>query len=158
MTVDANWQIRHSTRVAAPPPPAGPGPALDIAELAKRAGVSSRTIRYYGELGLLPAAGRGPGGRRLYGPDALERLRFIARLKRLGLTLEEIGRLNRAFARGSTPELLGELEALLEEQLGRVARRLEELENLQEELRAYRDRIRARRRAVSRPLRRSASP
>ncbi len=130
-----------------PPPPeaAGPGPALDIAELARRAGVSSRTIRYYGELGLLPATGRGPGGRRLYGPEALERLRFIGRLKGLGLTLEEIGRLNRAFARGSTPELLGELEVLLDQQLATVDRRLEELQKLRQELVVYRDRIRTRR-------------
>ena len=85
----------------------------DIADLASEAGVSSRTIRYYGELGLLDIEARGPGGRRLYGEDALERLLFITRLKHLGMTLEEIGNLNHAFDRGQTSAMLTHLDDLL---------------------------------------------
>lgn len=86
---------------------------FDITELAAQAGVSSRTLRYYGELGLISSDGRGPGGRRHYAPDTLERLRFIDRLKQLGLTLEEIGLLARSFERGNTAAMLDELETLL---------------------------------------------
>lgn len=118
---------------------------MDIAALATAAGVSARTIRYYGELDLLPAEGRGPGGRRLYGPEALERLRFIARLKQLGMTLEEIGVLNRSFAQGHTRAMLDQLEPMLESRLTQVDERLEELQRLRTELRAYRDRIHAKR-------------
>ena len=117
-------------------------PSFDIADLAKEAGVSSRTIRYYGELGLLRAEGRGPGGRRIFGADALERLRFISRLKHLGLTLDEIAELNLAFDRGQTPGMLVALEELLEEQLRLTARRRRELDRLEEDLRHYLDRIR----------------
>ncbi|KAA3612917.1 MAG: MerR family transcriptional regulator [Planctomycetota bacterium] len=121
--------------------------AFDIAELAQRAQVSSRTIRYYGELGLLPHCGRGPGGRRLYGQDALERLGFIQRLKGLGLTLEEIGQLNQAFARGRTEGMLDELEALLLHHLESVHLRIEDLRRLHEQLGQYLDHIRRRRSA-----------
>ncbi len=113
----------------------------DIAELAKEANVSSRTIRYYGELGLLCAHKRGPNGRRIFGPTALERLRFIVRLKKIGLTLEQIGELNHTFDRGQTPGMLGRLEQMLGARLGETAARLLELSQLQQDLQSYRDRI-----------------
>ena len=116
----------------------------DIARLAKEGEVSSRTIRYYGELGLLRAAGRGPGGRRIYAADALERLNFITRLKRLGLTLEQIGALNRAFDQGQTPGMLARLDLMLGEQLERARVRLAELHSLEEDLQDYRRRIQER--------------
>jgi DNA-binding transcriptional MerR regulator len=127
--------------------PAAPARVLDIAALARAAGVSARTIRYYGELDLLTAVRRGPGGRRRYGPDALERLRFIARLKHLGMTLDEIAELNRAFARGRTPAMLERLLELLDARLAQVGERLRDLGKLEAELRDYRGRIAARRKA-----------
>jgi len=116
----------------------------DIARLAKEGEVSSRTIRYYGELGLLRASGRGPGGRRIYAPDALERLNFITRLKRMGLTLEQIGALNRAFDQGQTPGMLARLDRMLGEQLERARVRLAELHILEQDLQEYRSRIQTR--------------
>ncbi len=61
-----------------------------IGELAERAGVTTRTIRYYESLGLLQPAER-DGGFRYYTDDALRRLHKIDALKKLGLSLEEIG-------------------------------------------------------------------
>ena len=119
-------------------------PLLDIASLAKTAGVSSRTIRYYGELGLLPAEERGPGRRRLYGPDARKRLAFIARLKSLGLTLDEIRELNTTFDEGRTPAMLERLDSLLDHHLAALTSRMNELKGLENELASYRDRIQQR--------------
>ncbi len=116
--------------------------SYDITELAALAGVSTRTIRYYGELGLLPAEARGPGGRRRYGWDARKRLEFIGRLKTLGLSLEEIGELNRSFDAGATPAMLQHLDTLLAMRLQEVAGRIEELKRLEQDLRAYRARLR----------------
>ncbi|MFT7516460.1 MAG: DNA-binding transcriptional MerR regulator [Myxococcota bacterium] len=115
--------------------------SYDISKLSKLAGVSTRTIRYYGELRLLPASDRGPGGRRLYNADALERLRFITRLKHLGLTLTEIGELNDRFVSGATPAMLQQLEQLLAVRTAQVAERIAELEQLITELNHYRQRI-----------------
>ena len=76
---------------------------LSIREVCARSGLSARTVRYYEELGLLPGVRRRAGGRRVYGGDELERLRFIHRLKVLGLSLEEIRELNAVHAiAGST--------------------------------------------------------
>lgn len=119
-----------------------PETGFDIAELAKQCDVSSRTIRYYGELGLISADSRGPGRRRHYGPDALERLRFITRLKKLGLSLGEIAELNQSFDAGATPGMLEHLEQMLTIRLSEVAERVEELRALEGELGNYLDRIR----------------
>lgn len=122
---------------------------VDISQLATRSGVSSRTVRYYGELGLLRPSARGPGGRRLYGADACQRLRFIARLKSLGLTLDQIGELNSAFDRGATPAMLDHLDSLLARRLEEIDARVAELQSLASELRSYQDHVRLRRRAAS---------
>ncbi|HEX9794217.1 MAG TPA: MerR family transcriptional regulator [Planctomycetota bacterium] len=120
---------------------------LDIADLASEAGVSSRTLRYYGEIGLIRPDGRGAGGRRLYGAVTRERLAFIQRLKGLGLTLDEIGELNRSFAEGATPQLLSQLESLLLQHMETVHERIEELRGLHSHLGRYLDRIRTKRQA-----------
>jgi len=117
----------------------------DIAELAKEADVSSRTIRYYGELGLLCASRRGANGRRLYAEDALERLRFIVRLKKIGLSLEQIGELNHTFDRGQTPGMLERLDQMLCARLAETQSRLDELGQLQQDLLSYRHRIQQKR-------------
>jgi DNA-binding transcriptional MerR regulator len=63
-----------------------------IGEVAERVGVTTRTIRYYEELGLLGAgAERSKGAHRLYGESDVTRLQELVRLRDLlGLTLEEI--------------------------------------------------------------------
>ena len=62
---------------------------MRIGELARRAGVTTRTIRYYEGLGLLTSRREG-GGHRQYDDDALARLQKIDWLKRMGLSLEEV--------------------------------------------------------------------
>ncbi len=64
---------------------------MKIGELAARAGVSTKTIRYYEGIGLLRAPGRTSSNYRDYGDDAVERLRFIRDSQVAGLTLAEVG-------------------------------------------------------------------
>jgi MerR family transcriptional regulator, repressor of the yfmOP operon len=65
--------------------------ALRIGEAAARVGVSSRTLRYYEELGLLTPSERTPGGARRYTEDDIARLAHIRELQELmGFNLEEI--------------------------------------------------------------------
>lgn len=68
-----------------------PESSMGISELAERAGVTPRTIRYYVTEGLLPAPG-GRGQRRAYGPEHLARLDVIRQLKAAYLPLHEIRR------------------------------------------------------------------
>jgi MerR family redox-sensitive transcriptional activator SoxR len=67
----------------------GGGEALTIGEIARLAGKRPSSIRYYEQIGLLPAADR-VAGRRVYGPDVLRTLAVVDTGQRAGLTLEEI--------------------------------------------------------------------
>jgi DNA-binding transcriptional MerR regulator len=64
-------------------------PPVRIGEVADRAGVSVRSLRYYEEQGLLTST-RSPGGQRHYGEDAVERVRFLQRLYAAGLSSRTI--------------------------------------------------------------------
>jgi DNA-binding transcriptional MerR regulator len=64
---------------------------MKIGELAERAGVSTKTIRYYEGIGLLPPPDRTSSNYRDYGDDAVERLRFVRDSQVAGLTLAEVG-------------------------------------------------------------------
>ncbi|MFD0531611.1 MerR family transcriptional regulator [Kitasatospora arboriphila] len=66
-----------------------------IGELAERAGVTVKTVRFYSDRGLLPEAARSTGGHRRYGPGALDRLRLIRSLRALDLPVPEIDRVLR---------------------------------------------------------------
>ena len=66
------------------------GKYFQIGELASLLELSPRTIRYYEEIGLLNSIKRVEGGKRIYTDKDLQRLKFITRLKHLGLTLSEM--------------------------------------------------------------------
>ena len=69
-------------------------PLLRIQQVAADVGLTTRSIRYYEELGLLKPAARSEGSYRLYDDDDLERLRFIKGLRDdAGFSLAEIGQL-----------------------------------------------------------------
>ena len=115
---------------------------LSIAEVRERSGVSARTLRYYEELGLLPGVRRRAGGRRVYGWDEIERLEFIQRLKKLGLSLAEVKELNAVYAiGGSTRDMLGRLEEVLDRHRAELDTRIEELIGLRTEIGHYRDHV-----------------
>lgn len=63
---------------------------MQIGEVAERAALSLRTIRYYEEIELVVPSGRTKGGFRLYTENDLERLLLVKAIKPLGLTLDEM--------------------------------------------------------------------
>jgi len=115
---------------------------FSIGEIGVQCGLSPRTVRYYEELGLLPGVRRRVAGRRVYGPDQVERLRFIERLKKLGLSLGEIKKLNALYAiNGSTQAMLGHLSELLDAHLEQLDGRISELMGLRDEMGRYREHV-----------------
>jgi DNA-binding transcriptional MerR regulator len=67
---------------------------LRINEVAAELGLTTRSIRYYEEMGLLAPAARSDGDYRLYDPSDIERLRFIKRLRDdAGFSLAQIGQM-----------------------------------------------------------------
>lgn len=76
------------------PDPAPPERLLRINEVAAELGLTTRSIRYYEEMGLLAPAARSDGAYRLYDPSDIERLRFIKRLRDdAGFSLAQIGQM-----------------------------------------------------------------
>jgi MerR family copper efflux transcriptional regulator len=106
-----------------------------IAEVAERTGFSPPTLRYYEEIGLLPAAERGDNGYRVYDDATLERLGFVKRAKRLGCSLDEITELTRAWEAGRCGPVQQRLRALIDAKLVEVVARIAELAVLAADLR-----------------------
>jgi DNA-binding transcriptional MerR regulator len=131
---------------------------LRIGDVAKLAGTTPRTIRYYEEIGLLAGAPERPsGGHRLYTTAEVERLREVIRLKQLlGVTLDELKDLLTAEEARATVraqlrrddvhperrrELLQEALGHLDRQLELVEHRSSELAKLRSELTGTRQRV-----------------
>ena len=111
---------------------------MRIGELAHRTGIPVETIRYYEKEGLLPEPARSDGNYRLYGPEHLKQLQFIRHCRNLDMSLDEVRALLRL--RSSPAEECGDVNALLDEHLGHVMRRIKELRGLERELKALRER------------------
>jgi DNA-binding transcriptional MerR regulator len=113
-----------------------------IGELAAKVGLTERTIRYYEERGLLESVKRLVGGQRVYTEDDVRRLKFIQKLKVLGLSLAEMQELETLYGRHHTNDkVLPRLIELLDSHLTTVGERLRELAALREEIRSYRQHV-----------------
>jgi DNA-binding transcriptional MerR regulator len=87
---------------------------MTIGALARAAGVNVETVRYYERRGLLVAPQRTRSGYRQYDDEALWRLQFVARAKRLGFTLAEITDLLAADGARGVDEVLDAARAKLD--------------------------------------------
>ena len=113
-----------------------------IGELASRVGLTERTIRYYEELGLLESVKRLDGGVRVYPDDDVRRLRYIRKLKTLGLTLQEMAELEKMYQNHrSNRAVLPRLMELLDAHLETLNERMNELGALRDDIRSYREHV-----------------
>ncbi|MGN6155561.1 MAG: MerR family transcriptional regulator [Sphingomicrobium sp.] len=106
--------------------------ALDIREVARRTGLTSRALRFYEARGLVKPL-RTYSGRRLYGRGELQRIQQILALKRAGLTLSQIAKLTE---RGPL-----DLSALVQAQLKLIEERKAELNEARDLLLSIKSRI-----------------
>jgi MerR family transcriptional regulator, mercuric resistance operon regulatory protein len=116
---------------------------LKIGELARRAGCTVKTVRFYEAKGLLPAPPRSLAGYRLYEERHLRCLQLIQRSKRLGLSLAKIRTLVVHLGAGPRPgaRLRPHLERLLRDELKGVVAKLDQLDVVRAELEALLARI-----------------
>ena len=96
-----------------------------IGDLATRAGLSAKAIRFYEQAGLLPEPPRTPGGYRDYPPGAVDRLAFIRHAQAAGFTLADIRGVLTIRDSGQAP--CQHVSVLIDEQLARVEGRIAEL-------------------------------
>jgi MerR family mercuric resistance operon transcriptional regulator len=105
-----------------------------IGELARVSGVPTSTVRYYERIGLVHPEGRSEGNYRLYGAEAVERLRFIRAAQATGFTLEDVTALLN-FRDGATA-CCKEVQALIKQRLSDVQQRMEDLRHVQSVLKS----------------------
>lgn len=110
---------------------------MKIGELARRTGFTTKTIRYYEQIGLLAAPERSDSGYRLYGPDDVERLEFVDKAKRLGFSLDDIRDVLLLHEQHETPCV--HVLALLEQKLNQVDGVLKDLRSFRRELASLHD-------------------
>jgi DNA-binding transcriptional MerR regulator len=103
-------------------------------EVARRAGVSTDTIRHYERKGLLPRVRRSPNGYREYPEGTEQAVRLIRNALAVGFTLEELARVLAARARGEAP--CRTVRALAGEKLRAMEDRLAELQGARDRLQA----------------------
>jgi DNA-binding transcriptional MerR regulator len=108
---------------------------LSVGQLARRTGLTVRTLHHYESLGLLLPTGRSAAGYRLYGDVQLRRLQHILSLKALGLSLEEIHRCLDGQTLSLAEALAGQLSRL-RETIARQELLLSRLEQLSQRLAA----------------------
>ncbi len=98
---------------------------LTIGALAKQAGVPTSTVRYYERRGLLRPDGRSEGNYRIYGEEALDRLRFVRSAQAAGFTLSNISALLQ-FRDGDTAPCK-EVQGLITVRLAQVVEQIDHL-------------------------------
>jgi MerR family transcriptional regulator, copper efflux regulator len=108
----------------------GMATTFQIAEVAQRSGFTPATLRYYEDIGLLAPASRTDAGYRLYDEASLERLRFIARAKQLGCSLDEIAELTTAWDGGRCAGVQERLRAAVEAKISDAHTQIAELTTL----------------------------
>jgi len=120
-----------------------PAKHYQIGELANLLEMSPRTIRYYEEIGLLNSIKRVEGGKRIYTDKDFQRLRFITRLKHLGLTLSEMLELEDIYQIHQTNrKVLPRLLELLGTHAVKIDERINSLNKLRADILNYQDKIR----------------
>ena len=107
---------------------------MKIGDLSKLTQTQVETIRYYEREGLLPEPDRTEGNYRIYGEAHAERLAFIRHCRSLDMALDEIRQLLRF--KDDPASDCGDVNALLDEHIGHVSRRIKELKSLERDARS----------------------
>lgn len=123
---------------------------VQIGELAKQLGITTRTIRYYEEIGLMGLSKRVGTGARLYNREDIRRLKFILKLKEIGIGLKQMQELAENFDTQSqkfpsqqhkfttiTPQLL----EILDMHINKIDEKISKLSSLRKDIVDYRIRI-----------------
>ncbi len=116
---------------------------VQIGKLAKSLNITTRTIRYYEEIGLMGPSERLGGGTRTYNEDDILRLKFILKLKELGISLNEMQELaenydiNQQNFSTITPKII----EMLDIHISKIDEKIAKLSSLRSEIVDYRIRI-----------------
>lgn len=115
---------------------------VSIGDLAKTLGLTTRTLRYYEEVGIMTPPRRLEGGGRAYAPAEVRKLKFILKLKELGLTIREMQELDVAYASArETDKIIPRLVEMLDSHINNLDDKMTNLASLRKEIVDYRHRM-----------------
>jgi DNA-binding transcriptional MerR regulator len=113
------------------------GERMQIGDLARESGKTVRAIHLYEELNLLHPAGRSKGRYRLYGPEALMRIRWIGKLQEMGFSLTDIQTVVRDWEQQATaPRMMVKMREVYAKKLAETRAHLQRLQALEHEIEA----------------------
>lgn len=113
-----------------------------ISELSATLGLTTRTLRYWEEVGIIESAERADGAARGYTPYFVRRIKFIMKLKHLGLTIKEMQTLYSAYGDAKqTDRMLPALIKTLSDHIETLDARVANLTALRTEIVEYRQRM-----------------
>lgn len=115
---------------------------IAIGDLAKSIGLTTRTLRYWEEVGIIESEERVGGANRGYSPYYVRRIKFIMKLKELGLTIKEMQELYVAYGEAKrTNQVIPRLIAILDKHTRMVDEKVAKLGSLRKEITEYRQKM-----------------
>jgi len=115
---------------------------ISIGNLAKTIGITTRTLRYYEEMGIMSPPQRLEGAVRVYAPSDVRKLKFILRLKELGLSIREMQELDAVYAEAKeTDRVIPRLIEMLDKHVNNLDEKMSKLASLRKEIIDYRQRM-----------------
>jgi DNA-binding transcriptional MerR regulator len=115
---------------------------ISIGDLAKSLNLTTRTLRYWEESEIIQAAPRSDGSNRFYSKDIAKRVRFIIKLKELGLTIQELQDLYTAYGEAKrTDRMIPALVQILDRHINLVDDKISRMASLRKDIVEYRHRM-----------------
>ncbi|TSK05308.1 MAG: MerR family transcriptional regulator [Geobacter sp.] len=110
-----------------------------IGEVASALGLTTRTIRYWEEVGIIESVPRSDGATRGFTPYYVRRIKFIIKLKELGLTIREMQELYAAYGEAKqTERMVPRLVEILDEHIEKIDEKMSKLASLRSDISSYR--------------------
>jgi len=105
---------------------------MNIGTAARSAGLPTKTVRYYADIGLVAPQGRGENGYRDYGPGEVRRLQFVRRARAFGFSVDECRELLGLYADRNRAS--ADVKRLALQRITRIEAQMAELEALRGDL------------------------
>ena len=122
-----------------------------IGDLAISLGLTTRTIRYWEEVGIIESVQRSDGATRGFTPYYVRRIKFIIKLKELGLTIKEMQDLYAAYGEAKqTERMIPRLVEILDEHIDKIDEKMSKLASLRKDIVSYRQQMSAKLGAIER--------
>jgi len=117
---------------------------VPISQLSKQLGITTRTLRYWEEVGIIESVERAEGANRGYTPYIVRRIKFIIKLKELGLSIQQFQELYKVYGDARRTDIMvPKLIAILDNHINQIDSKIERLTSLKNEIVEYREKMTA---------------